>query len=99
MVVCVCRLDLGDRHQWCVRLLHYDVRSDLRERTLHQLADLHGGVLLRESLYYTTAEGELNYCMMGHWIGFQMLTEVRDEDYPYNPHFYLTFIELHFATM
>lgn len=38
-------------------------------------------------------------CMMGHWIGFQMLTEVRDEDYPYNPHFYLTFIELHFATM
>ena len=57
LVVRVCRLDPGDCDQWRVGLLHHDVRADLREGPLHQLAHLHGGVLCGESVHHPTSEG------------------------------------------
>ena len=59
LVVCLCWMDTGDRNQRCVWILHHDVRADVRERTLHKLAHLNGGLLLWEPLYYPTPEGEV----------------------------------------
>lgn len=58
MVVCVCGLDTCDCNQLCVRILHHVIWADIRERPLYKLADLHGGLLLWESLYHSTSEGD-----------------------------------------
>lgn len=61
VVVCVYRVDTGDRNQWRVRILHYDVWADLRERPFYKLAYLHGGLLFWESLYHPAFKGEKHY--------------------------------------
>lgn len=58
LLVCACGVAAGAGHQRRGRVLHYAVRAEVREGTLHQLAAFHWRLLLPESAHHSATEGQ-----------------------------------------
>lgn len=53
------RVAARDRHQRGRRLLHHDLRAEIREGTLHQLVDIDGRLLFSEYPRHSAAKGAM----------------------------------------
>lgn len=59
LVVCVHWLVPCCSHQWCIWVLYHALRTALRQGELHQVADLHGHLLLGKPFYHTALKGKI----------------------------------------
>lgn len=58
-MVCVHCLVPCCSHQWCIWVLYHALWAALRQGELHQVADLHGHLLLGKSFHHTALKGEI----------------------------------------
>lgn len=59
LVVCVHCVVPCRSHQWCIWVLYHALWVALRQGELHQVADLHGHLLLGKSFHHTALKGEI----------------------------------------